>query len=128
MGEAPRQALQLQLEVGEFFGAERFVPVTNVHMMGDVEVMGDSGLRFMRDMAGLGARCVVNTTTNARCFDFAPKAIVFGKTNPVMVQGAVFAGITITEGWSEDPSEVFRTGDTVRVDPQRKRIDVLKRA
>jgi uncharacterized protein len=58
----------------------------------------------------------------------APKAIVFGKTNPVMVQGAVFAGITITEGWSDDPSEVFRTGDTVRVDPHRKRIDVLKRA
>jgi uncharacterized protein len=28
--------------------------------------------------------------------NIAPKAIVFGKTNPVMVQGAVFAGITIT--------------------------------
>ena len=60
--------------------------------------------------------------------DIAPKAIVFGKTNPVMVQGAVFAGITITEGWSEDPSGVFQTGDMVRVDPQRKRIDILKRA
>lgn len=58
----------------------------------------------------------------------APKAIVFGKTNPVMVQGAVFAGITITEGWTEDPSEIFRTGDTVRVDPQRKRVELLKRA
>ena len=33
----------------------------------------------------------------------APKALVFGVTNPVMVQGAVFAGITITEGWSCDP-------------------------
>jgi uncharacterized protein len=57
----------------------------------------------------------------------APKAIVFGNTNPVMVQGAVFAGITITEGWSEDPTEIFRTGDAVRVDPQRKRIDLMKR-
>ncbi len=57
----------------------------------------------------------------------APKAIVFGKTNPVMVQGAVFAGITITEGWSADPSEVFRTGDLVRVDPQRKSVEVLER-
>jgi predicted aconitase with swiveling domain len=60
--------------------------------------------------------------------NLAPKAIVFGRTNPVMVQGAVFAGITITEGWSEDPYEIFRTGDTVRVDPQRKRISVSKRA
>ncbi len=47
----------------------------------------------------------------------APKALVFGVTNPVMVQGAVFADITITEGWSRDPFEVIRTGDTVRVDP-----------
>jgi predicted aconitase len=70
MGEAPREALELQLEVGEFFGAQRFVPVTNVHMMGDIEVMGDGGLEFMRRMADLDARCVVNTTTNARCFDF----------------------------------------------------------
>ena len=60
--------------------------------------------------------------------DIAPKAIVFGKTNPVMVQGAVFAGITITEGWSEDPSVLFQTGDTVRVDPQRKRVELLKRS
>ena len=58
----------------------------------------------------------------------APKAIVFGKTNPVMVQGAVFAGITITEGWSENPTEVFQTGDKVRVDPHRKTVELLKRA
>ncbi len=58
----------------------------------------------------------------------APKAFVFGVTNPVMVQGAVFAGITITEGWSRDPAEVVRSGDWVRVDPQRKTIEVLRRA
>jgi predicted aconitase with swiveling domain len=57
----------------------------------------------------------------------APKAIVFGRTNPVMVQGAVFAGITITEGWSRDPSEVIHTGDTVRVDPENRRVEVLGR-
>ena len=69
-GEATEEALQVQLEVGEFFGAQEFVRVSNVHMMGDIEVMGDGGLEFLRRMAGLGARCVVNTTTNARCFDF----------------------------------------------------------
>jgi uncharacterized protein len=58
----------------------------------------------------------------------APKAIVFGKTNPVMVQGAVFAGITIKEGWAENPTELFRTGDTVRVDPHRRTVELLKRA
>lgn len=71
MGEAVKQALQVQLEVGKFFGAERFVPVSNVHMMGDVEVMGDGGLEFLRRMVELEARCAAHTTTNARCFDFA---------------------------------------------------------
>jgi predicted aconitase len=69
-GEAAEKALQVQLEVGKFFGAQEFVRVSNVHMMGDIEVMGDGGLGFLRRMAGLGARCVVDTTTNARCFDF----------------------------------------------------------
>lgn len=57
----------------------------------------------------------------------APKAFVFGVTNPVMVQGAVFANITITEGWSKDPRQVIKTGDLVRVDPANKTIEVLAR-
>ncbi|GIX29342.1 MAG: hypothetical protein KatS3mg123_3223 [Burkholderiales bacterium] len=57
----------------------------------------------------------------------APKALVFGITNPVMVQGAVFAHMTITEGWSRPPGECIKTGDWVRVDPQRKVIELLKR-
>jgi predicted aconitase len=69
-GQAAKEALELQIEVGKFFGARRFVPVSNVHMMGDIEVMGDSGKAFLERMAGLEARCVRNTTTNARCFDF----------------------------------------------------------
>jgi predicted aconitase with swiveling domain len=59
---------------------------------------------------------------------FAPRALVFGVTNPVMVQGAVFAGMTITEGWSRDPASCIRTGDRVRVDPAAKTIAVLDRA
>jgi len=70
-GEAARRALEYQLEVGKFWGAKRFVPVTNVHMMGDIEVMGDGGLAYLKEEAGRGARCVVGTTTNARCMDFA---------------------------------------------------------
>lgn len=56
----------------------------------------------------------------------APKALVFGVTNPVMVQGAVFAGITITEGWTPHPRDLVKTGDRVRVDPARRVIEVLK--
>jgi hypothetical protein len=70
-GEPVRRALELQLEVGRFYGARRFVPVTNVHMMGDIEVMGDGGLDHLRRLARAKARCEIPITTNARCFDFA---------------------------------------------------------
>jgi predicted aconitase len=69
-GDIVAEALRGQIEVGDFLGAERFVPVGNVHMMGDIEVMGEGGLEYLRRVATSGARCAVNTTTNARCFDF----------------------------------------------------------
>ena len=56
----------------------------------------------------------------------APRAFVFGVTNPVMVQGAVFAGITITEGWARDPYAWIKTGDIVRVDPIRKTLELIE--
>ena len=58
----------------------------------------------------------------------APRAFIFGVTNPVMVQGAVFAGITITEGWQPHPRDAVKTGDWVRVNPTEKTIVVLRRA
>src|SRR4051812_23968519 len=69
-GKAVKEALELQIEVGKFFGAKRLVPVSNVHMMGDIEVMGDSGKAFLARMSEAGAHCSVPTTTNARCIDF----------------------------------------------------------
>ncbi len=70
-GEPVRRALELQLEVGRFYGAKRFVAISNAHMMGDIEVMGDGGLAHLESLARSGARCEVAITTNARCFDFA---------------------------------------------------------
>lgn len=82
-GESVRQAITQQIEVGTFFGAERFVEVTNVHMMGDVEVMGEYGLRFLRDATKNGATAVLPLTTNARCVDFA-WAHAFGQEDSVV--------------------------------------------
>jgi hypothetical protein len=70
-GEAVRDALRYQIRVGEFFGAERLVPITNAHMMGDIEVMGDGGFEYLAAVCAKRARCSVPTTTNARCVDFA---------------------------------------------------------
>ena len=70
-GDAAREALEFQMKVGEFWNAKRFVPVTNVHMMGDIEVMGDAGLDWLRAVRARDGGCVVPVTTNARCIDFA---------------------------------------------------------
>ena len=56
----------------------------------------------------------------------APKAFIFGVTNPVMVQGAVFAGIPILSGWDRDPRGVVKSGDWVRVDPGQKTVEVIR--
>ena len=69
-GDAVRDALAYQVRVGEFFGAARFVPITNAHMMGDIEVMGDGGFEYLCATRAKRARCSVPTTTNARCVDF----------------------------------------------------------
>jgi predicted aconitase with swiveling domain len=55
----------------------------------------------------------------------APKALVFGRLNPVMVQGAVLANMPITEGWSENALNLLETGDVIRVDPAAKAITVV---
>jgi hypothetical protein len=69
-GEAARHALERQLEVGAFFGAERMVPIASAHLTGDPEAMGEAGLAYVEDLARQGARFVVPTTTNARNVDF----------------------------------------------------------
>ena len=42
-GTAAKRALEYQIEVGSFLGAKRFVPVTNVHMMGDAGIVRVDG-------------------------------------------------------------------------------------
>ena len=58
----------------------------------------------------------------------APKGLVFGRLNPVMVQGAVLAKMPITEGWSVNALDVISTGDLIRLDPEARTITVLARA
>ncbi|MGH7320117.1 MAG: aconitase X [Candidatus Rokuibacteriota bacterium] len=76
LGEPARRALEQQIAVGEFFAAEHFVHVSNVHMMGDMEVMGEAGFAFIERLVQEAARFVVPVTTNARCVDFERAALV----------------------------------------------------
>jgi predicted aconitase len=69
-GEALRRALQFQVEVGAFFGADRFIPITSVHVMAEIESMGEAGLCWVEELAALGQTVRVPTTCNPRSVDF----------------------------------------------------------
>src|SRR5215467_9171171 len=85
-GPVARQALQHQLKVGEFFGAEDFVPVTQAHIMADTESLGEAGVRWLEEIvaAADGKVCVrVPTITDPRGTDFA-KASFLGHTSTML--------------------------------------------
>jgi uncharacterized protein len=62
-----------------------------------------------------------------RSRNLAPAAMLFGWANPVMVQGAVLAGIALMDQLSPDPTLAIRTGNWVRVDPKAGRVEVWQR-
>ncbi len=55
----------------------------------------------------------------------APAGILFGRTNPVMIQGLVLAGIPAMHQVSPDPFTVLATGDRVRMCPHRGRVELV---
>ncbi len=76
-GPAARIALQHQIEVGEFFGAKDFVPVTQAHVMADTESLGEAGVRWLESLAANeGARVRVPTITDPRGTDFARAGVL----------------------------------------------------
>ena len=52
-GRARKWAMEHMLQVGRFFDAEDFVEVGQVHMMADTESLGEAGVAFVEDLAGL---------------------------------------------------------------------------
>jgi predicted aconitase len=85
-GPVARQALQHQLKVGEFFGAEDFVPVTQAHIMADTESLGEAGVEWLEGLAASAdgqARVRVPTITDPRGTDFA-NASFLGHTSTML--------------------------------------------
>lgn len=57
----------------------------------------------------------------------APAALIFQAANPIMVQGAVLAGIPLLDRLEPDPLTLLRTGDLVRVRPGAGVVEVIRR-
>jgi hypothetical protein len=85
-GPVRQQALQHQIEVGDFFGASDFVAVTQAHIMADTESLGEAGVCWLEQLAAATEeqrRVRVPTITDPRGTDFA-KAAFLGQT-PAML-------------------------------------------
>jgi uncharacterized protein len=58
----------------------------------------------------------------------APKALVFARANPILAQGAAFAGLTLVDRFeAADPTTIIRTGDTVAIEPDAGLVHILAR-
>jgi len=67
-GEAARLAMSILTDLGELFGAESMMPVSQVHI--DTTLyMVDAGLEFAEKLARLGARVNVPTSLNPSAID-----------------------------------------------------------
>src|SRR2546423_6209667 len=79
LGRAAQIAIEHQIKVGEFFGAADFVPVTQAHLMADTESLGESGVRWLEELAREDrgqARVRVPTITDPRGTDFAKAGLL----------------------------------------------------
>jgi uncharacterized protein len=57
-----------------------------------------------------------------------PLALVFNRVNPLLAQGAAFAGVALVDRFEGDVTDLFRTGDELRVDPAGGVVEILNRA
>ncbi|HVC55022.1 MAG TPA: DUF126 domain-containing protein [Stellaceae bacterium] len=56
-----------------------------------------------------------------------PLALIFNRVNPILAQGAAFAGVALVDRFAGDVTEFFRTGDRLRVDPAAGIVEILSR-
>jgi uncharacterized protein len=56
-----------------------------------------------------------------------PRALIFNRVNPILAQGAAFAGVALVDRFTGDVTTLFRTGDMLCVDPAAGAVGILNR-
>ena len=57
-----------------------------------------------------------------------PRGLVFNRVNPILAQGAAFAGVALVDRFADgDVTQLIRTGDEVRIDPAAGIVEILDR-
>jgi len=73
-GPARQWAIEHQIQVGTYLGAEDFVPVSQAHIMADTESLGLAGVEWLERLAALPQaerQVLIPTITDPRGTDFA---------------------------------------------------------
>jgi predicted aconitase with swiveling domain len=58
----------------------------------------------------------------------APAALLFNRVNPILAQGAAFAGLPLVDRFDGDITALIKTGDELVIEPDVGRVTILKRA
>lgn len=104
-GPVRKNAIEHQIKVGEFFGADDLVPVSQAHIMADTESLGESGVEWLEGLAqnALKDRVVrIPTITDPRGTDFT-KANQLGQTEKMLelerraIDAFVKMGVSMTD-------------------------------
>ena len=56
-----------------------------------------------------------------------PRALIFNRVNPILAQGAAFGGVALVDRFEGNVTEIFRTGDELRVDPGAGTVEIFDR-
>ena len=56
-----------------------------------------------------------------------PRALIFNRVNPILAQGAAFAGVALVDRFGSDVTQLIRGGDELRVDPSAGLVEILNR-
>jgi predicted aconitase with swiveling domain len=56
-----------------------------------------------------------------------PRALIFNRVNPILAQGAAFGAVALVDRFDGDVTQIFRTGDELRVEPAAGLVEILNR-
>ena len=104
-GSVRKTAIEHQIQVGEFFGAEDLVAVSQAHIMADTESLGEAGVEWLENLSQnkIEDRMVrIPTITDPRGTDFT-KAKQLGQTEKMLelerraINAFVKMGVSMTD-------------------------------
>jgi uncharacterized protein len=56
-----------------------------------------------------------------------PRGLIFNRVNPILAQGAAFGGVALVDRFDGDVTQLFHSGDALRIDTTAGLVEILNR-